>query len=91
MENHFTRVIHSALTEKTHISDVEMRALITEKLPGVAINTEEYTMYGFRNCLGSILKNSFSFNGPIISEFGKEISTADVYADYCEERSGVWT
>lgn len=64
-------------------------SMINEKCPGVAINTEEYTTYGFRNCLGCILKNSFSFNGPIISELGKEISTADVYAEYCEEREKV--
>lgn len=63
--------------------------MINEKCPGVAINTEEYTTYGFRNCLGCILKNSFSFNGPIISELGKEISTADVYAEYWEEREKV--
>lgn len=83
------KVLHSALMGKSHITDVEMRDMINEKCPGVAINTEEYTTYGFRNCLGCILKNSFSFNGPIISELGKEISTADVYAEYCEEREKV--
>ena len=67
----------------------QILTMINEKCPGVAINTEEYTTYGFRNCLGCILKNSFSFNGPIISELGKEISTADVYAEYCEEREKV--
>lgn len=48
--------------------------MINEKCPGVVINTEEYTTYGFRNCLGCILKNSFSFNGPIISELGKKLA-----------------
>lgn len=67
----------------------QILTMINEKCPGVAINTEEYTTYGFRNCLGCILKNSFSFNGPIISELGKEISTVDVYAEYCEEREKV--
>lgn len=67
----------------------QILTMINEKCPGVAINTEEYTTYGFRNCLGCILKNSFSFNGSIISELGKGISTADVYAEYCEEREKV--
>lgn len=82
-------LLHQALLERSHITDVEMRAMINNKCPGVAINTEEYTTYGFRNCLGCILKDSFSFNGPIISELGKEISTAEVYVEYCEEREEV--
>lgn len=82
-------ILHNALSVKTHITDVELRDMITEKCPSIAINTEEYTTYGFRNCLGRILSDSFSFNGPIISELGKEISTAEVYAEYCEERERI--
>ena len=83
------RLLHQALVNRTHITDVEMRDLINDKCPGVAINTESFTTYGLRNCLGYMLKESFSFNGPIISERGKEISTAEVYAEYCKERERV--
>lgn len=82
-------LLHQALLNRTHITDVEMRDMINNKCPGVAINTEEFTTYGLRNCLGYMLKDSFSFNGPIISEHGKKISTAEVYAEYCEEREQV--
>lgn len=67
----------------------QILTMINEKCPGVAINTEEYTTYGFRNCLGCILKNSFSFNGPIISEleddFDDEVDSDNIEREYTFE------
>ena len=83
------KMLHQAFVNRSYITDVEMRNLIKKYCPGVAINTDTLTTYGLRNCLGYILKDSFSFNGPIISERGREISTADVYSEYCKEREQI--
>lgn len=85
------RLIHRALEHRRYITDVELRQLIDENCPGIAINTAEFTTYGLRNCLGYILHDSYSFNGPIISSLGKELSMADVFAQYCDDRERVTT
>ena len=84
-------LIHRALEHRTYITDVELRQLIDENCPGIAINTAEFTTYGLRNCLGYILHDSYSFNGPIISSLGKELSMAEVFAQYCDDREQVTT
>ena len=41
--------------------------------------------------MGYILRDTYSFNGPIISSFGKELSMAEVFAQYCDDREQVTT
>lgn len=81
-----TRLIHAELYNKSYIADAELQEIININLPSTAINTAEYSTYGLRNCLGYILKEKFSFNGQVISELDKEVSMAEVYANYCRER-----
>lgn len=81
-----TRYIRAELYNKSYITDTELQEIIDINLPSIAINTAEYSTYGLRNCLGYILREKFSFNGQIISELDKEISMAEVYANYCRER-----
>lgn len=85
------RLLYQALKHKMYITDVELRQLIDENCPGIAINTSEFTTHGLRNCLGYILRDSYSFNGPIISSLGKELSMAEVFAQYCDDREQVTT
>lgn len=85
------RLIHQVLEHRSYITDVELRQLIDDNCPGIAINTSEFTTYGLRNCLGYILRDSYSFNGPIISSLGKELSMAEVFAQYCDDREQVTT
>lgn len=85
------QLIHRELEHRTYITDVELRQLIDENCPGIAINTAEFTTYGLRNCLGYILHDSYSFNGPIISSLGKELSMAEVFAQYCDDREQITT
>ena len=79
---HLISVIRTELEYRSHITDVELMDLIQTKCPSIAINTDGFTTYGLRNCLGYILKDQFSFNGPIISPLGKELSMSDVYAEF---------
>lgn len=79
------------LETKNHMTDVELRTAIEEQYPSVAINTADYTTYGFRNSLAYILRDEFSFNGAIISNIGKEIGMSEVFASYCKERKRITT
>lgn len=83
------RLIHCELENKTFITDVELRQLINNNCPGISINTLEFTTYGLRRCFGYILRDSYSFNGPIISSLDKELSMAEVFIQYCDERKQI--
>lgn len=82
---HLSSVMKTELSYRSHITDVRLMQLIKEKCPSIAINTDGYSTYGLRNCLGYILRNRFSFNGPIITLKGKELSMADVYAEFAKD------
>ena len=71
-------LIQNELEYPSHITDT----IIKNKCPGVAVNTEGFTTYGLRNCLGYIFRDIFSFNGPVISAVGNEISMSDVYSEF---------
>ena len=83
------RLIHQELDHKSYITDVELRQLINEKCPGIAINTSEFTTYGLRNCMGYFFRDTYSFNGPVISLLGKNFSMAEVFSQYCSDREQV--
>lgn len=82
-------IIQRFLQIRSYITDTELRAKIYEQYPNIEINTVAYTTYGLRNCLAYIFRDEFSFHGPIISERGKAIGTAEVFADYCKDREQV--
>lgn len=77
--------MNEELSYHSHITDVRLMQLIAEKCPSIAINTDGYTTYGLRNCLGYILRDQFAFNGPIITLKGKELSMADVFTEIAKD------
>jgi hypothetical protein len=84
-----SNLIKHELEYKSYITDVELRNIIDDKCPNVSINTADFTTYGLRNCLGYLLKDTFSFNGAIISAYGMKLSMADVFSGYCRDREQV--
>lgn len=78
-------IISDELSYHSHITDVQLMQLIEEKCPSIAINTDSYTTYGLRNCLGYIFRDQFSFTGPIITLRGSELSLADIYAEFAKD------
>lgn len=78
-------LMNEELSYHSHITDVRLMQLIAEKCPSIAINTEGYTTYGLRNCLGYLLRDKFTFNGPIITLKGKELSMADIFAEFAKD------
>ena len=80
--NHIAELIHGQLGQKSFVTDLEMRTLIENNCPSVAINTESYTTWGLRNCLSVLLQDRFAFVGPIISEKGRSLNTSQVFAEF---------
>ena len=82
---YLSSLMNEELSYHSHITDVRLIQLIAEKCPSIAINTDGYTTYGLRNCLGYILRDQFAFNGPIITLKGKELSMADVFTEFAKD------
>lgn len=82
---YLSSLMNEELSYRSHITDVRLMQLIAEKCPSIAINTDGYTTYGLRNCLGYILRDQFAFNGPIITLKGKELSMADVFTEFAKD------
>ncbi len=82
---HLSSLMNEELSCHSHITDIRLMQLIAEKCSSIAINTDGYTTYGLRNCLGYILRDQFAFNGPIITLKGKELSMADVFTEFAKD------
>ena len=78
------RLISAELECRTYITDVELQAMIEKNLPGFVINTEGLYEKGVRDCLGYLLRDHFSFNGPIITKSGTELRMADVFKEFAK-------
>lgn len=79
-----TAHVHSALLQRSYISDVELMQIIKDNCPSVAMNTSEYPVWGLRNVFSYLLRKEFSFRGGIISRKGEEISMTEVFSDFCK-------
>lgn len=84
-----TVLIHKQLAQKSFLTGSEVRGLIAQNYPSIAINTEGFTTWGLRNCLAVLLKDQFSFNGPIISELGQEVNMSRVFYEFCHEHDSM--
>ena len=78
------QLISAELEYRTYITDVELQAIIEKNLPGFVINTEGLYEKGVRDCLGYLLRDYFSFNGPIITKAGTELRMADVFKEFAK-------
>jgi len=83
-QGQIAEIIHAQLAQKAFITDAELCSLIEKRCPSVAINTEGFTTWGFRNALAVLLRDRFSFNGAIISECGQEINMTQAFESFCE-------
>ena len=84
-----TQAVKRELENKPYVTDSELREIVSVHCPMVSLDTEDFTTYGFRNCLGYFLQSSFSFQGQLISETGKELRVSEVFAEYCHSREQV--
>lgn len=79
-------MINEELDYRGHITDVELMSMINDRCPSLAINVGEFSRQGVRDCLGYLLGEHFSFNGPIITRRGCEINRNEVFGQFAKER-----
>ncbi len=75
-------IIASTIEEKDFIGGNELYDAIKAKYPYIIESNLAYSVYGFRDALKYKLGERFSFKGNIISRAGRELSMADVFANY---------
>ena len=78
-----SELINGQLSQRSFITDAELRELIEKNCPSVAINTESYSARGLRGALSILLKDQFSFNGTVISRRGMALRKGQVYEEFC--------
>ena len=78
-----SELISGQLSQRSFITDAELRELIEKNCPSVAINTESYSARGLRGALSVLLKDQFSFNGTVISRRGVALRKGQVYEEFC--------
>lgn len=82
-------LIQDQLSQKSFITDDELREMIKGNCPSVAINTESFTTWGLRNALAVLLRNRFSFKGAIISPKNMNRSAKRAFVDLCTQSERV--
>ncbi len=63
----------------------DIAEIITEKCPTIAINTEGYKDWAYRNILRYILRDYFEFGNSVVSEKGVKLEMKQVYRGFCKE------
>ncbi len=80
---HLVNVMKTKINEKGFLVSKDIAQLINEKCPMVAINTEGYKDWAYRNVLKYILRDQFEFGRSVISEKGKKLEMWQVYRSFC--------
>ncbi len=80
---HLVNVMKTKINDKGFLVSKDIAQLIHEKCPTIAINTEGYKDWAYRNVLKYILKDEFEFGGSVISEKGKKLEMRQVYRSFC--------
>ncbi|MCD7717268.1 MAG: hypothetical protein LUI39_12610 [Lachnospiraceae bacterium] len=63
----------------------DIKRLVYEACPAVAIDTAEYKDWAYRNVFSWIFRDDFEFSGAVVSEKGNELQMWQVYRKFCCE------
>lgn len=77
------KLIDKELGQKEFVPYDRLKQLISDELPSVAINTEDFSARGIGAILSVLLQGSFNFNRANISSKGLRTSAAQRFAEYC--------
>lgn len=78
--------IQMLLKDKSYIMDSELVEMINVRFSSIRERYSFLTDSGIRLMLAYKLRDTFSFNGKVISKFGVEFTTYDVYAEFAKNR-----
>lgn len=71
------------------LSGEDLRKIIEENCPAVAIDIEGFTDWGLRNIIGYLLRDQFDVNGALLCKKGMKSSVQQIYRDFCKKRKRV--
>ena len=77
------KLIDKELGQKEYVPYDRLKQLISDELPSVAINTDDFSARGIGAILSVLLQGSFNFNRANISSKGLRTSAAQRFAEYC--------
>ncbi len=78
--------IQMLLKDKLYIMDRELIEVINLRFSSIRERYSFLTDSGIRQMLAYKLRDNFSFNGKVISKFGVDFSTYDVFAEFAKNR-----
>ena len=78
-------IIEQTIEERDFIGGNELYDEIKVMYPDIIEENSELSFYGFRDALKYKFGDRFSFKGNIINAAGKELSMADVFANYARK------
>lgn len=82
---HLFKVMKAKISERGFLVSKDIAQLITEECPTIAINTEGYKDWAYRNVLRYIFRDYFEFSSSVISEKGKKLEMWQVYRAFCRD------
>ena len=79
------KFMNAVISDKGFLVSKDIAEIITEKCPTIAINTEGYKDWAYRNVLRYILQDYFEFGNSVVSKKGKKLEMWQVYRSYCRD------
>ena len=77
--------MQAKINVKGFLVSKDIAELIKEKCPTIAINTDGYKDWAYRNVFKYILQDSFEFGNSVVSEKGKKLEMWQVYRSFCQD------
>lgn len=80
-----TKLMNTKIDEKGFLVSKDIYDLIHRGCHSLAINTEGYKDWAYRNILRYLLRDEFEFSGSVVSSKGQKLEMFQVYKDFCRE------
>ena len=85
--DNIVRIIKESIEVRHFISGNELIYSINRKYPHLLERFSQFSMMGIRDAIAFYLSARFSFNGNVISALDKNMSMADVFADFARNHA----
>ena len=73
------------IEEKGFLVSKDIAWIITNRCPTIAINTEGYKDWAYRNILKYLFKDQFEFGSSVVSKKGQKLEMWQVYRSFCRD------
>lgn len=73
------------IAEKGFLVSKDIAEIIHVDCPTIAINTENYKDWAYRNILKYILRDEFEFSGSVVSDKGRKVEMWQLYQNFCRD------